>query len=107
MKMPVTDYDRLVRGNLVTPSGRIENGWIAIAKSSMAAIGIGEAPAASETKDFGKCWILPGAIDGQTHAGSYRGLPGAIRRPQKLSPAGIADTRRLIARQERRLAEIG
>ncbi len=74
--MPVPVYDRIVRGNIVTPSGRIEGGWIAISGERIAAIGSGEAPAARAIDDAGKRWVLPGAIDGQTHAGSYRGLPG-------------------------------
>lgn len=74
--MPVPIYDRIVRGNIVTPSGRIEGGWIAISGERIAGIGSGEAPAARATDDAGRRWVLPGAIDGQTHAGSYRGLPG-------------------------------
>jgi len=74
--MAGTIYDRLVRGTVVTPSGRIDGGWIAIAGERIAAIGSGEAPSARVVHDAGERWVLPGAIDGQTHAGSYRGLPG-------------------------------
>jgi allantoinase len=72
----MTVYDRVVRGNLVTIAGRLNDGWLAIADGRIAAIGQGESPAAAAVSDFRGQWVLPGAIDGQTHAGSYRGLAG-------------------------------
>ena len=39
-------------------------------------VGTGEAPEAQRTYEAGDAYILPGVIDGQTHAGSYLGLPG-------------------------------
>jgi len=72
----MTLYDRVVRGNLIAPAGRLEGGWLAVAGGRIAAIGIGEAPSAAAVSDFGERFVLPGAVDGQTHAGSYRGLAG-------------------------------
>jgi allantoinase len=72
----MTVYDRVIRGNLVTPAGRLNSGWLAIAGGRIAAVGQGEAPAAVAVDDFGGHWVLPGAVNGQTHAGSYRGLAG-------------------------------
>ena len=72
----MTAYDRVVRGNLVTSGGRLNGGWLAVAGERIAAVGEGEAPPAATVDDFGSRWVLPGAVDGQTHAGSYRGLAG-------------------------------
>jgi allantoinase len=72
----MTPYDRVVRGTILTPVGRLNGGWLAIAGGRIAAVGQGEAPAGAALDDFGARSILPGAVDGQTHAGSYRGLAG-------------------------------
>jgi allantoinase len=69
-------YDSIIRGRLVTPDGILDQGWLAIADGRIAAIGQGEAPAAKETHDVGNDWVVPGIIDGQTHAGSCQGLKG-------------------------------
>lgn len=69
-------FDLILRGTLVRPDGLIENGWIAVAGERIAAIGSGAAPGAGTIEDFGDALIFPGFVDGQTHATSYRGLPG-------------------------------
>jgi allantoinase len=70
-------FDRIVAGRIVTPSGIIDSGWLAIAGGSIAAVGSGpERPAAREVADHGDDYVLPGVIDGQTHAGSQIGFPG-------------------------------
>ncbi len=74
--------DQIVRGTLVTPQGLLEQGWLAIKGETIAALGQGEAPPAAAVQDWGQRLILPGVIDGQTHATSCQGL------------AGIADTTR-------------
>ncbi|MEN3150638.1 amidohydrolase family protein [Neorhizobium sp. IRAMC:178] len=72
----------VVKGRVVVPDGILENGWVAISGGRIAAVGTGDAPAAARLDDRGNALILPGAVDGQTHATSYKGL------------AGIADTTR-------------
>jgi len=72
----------VVKGRVVVPDGILENGWVAISGGLIAAVGTGDAPAAARVEDRGSALILPGAVDGQTHATSYKGL------------AGIADTTR-------------
>lgn len=74
--------DRVIRGTVVTPGAVIERGWVAVAGGRIAAVGAGAAPAAAIVDDRGEALILPGAVDGQTHATSCKGL------------AGIADTTR-------------
>ncbi len=68
--------DEVIRGTVVTPTGPIRNGWLAIRGGRIAAIGDGAAPDAAQLHDAADGIIIPGVIDGQTHAGSYRGLPG-------------------------------
>ena len=69
-------YDRLVAGTLVLPDRIVPDGWIAIRGDTIAAIGEGPRPASSAVHDAGSAFLLPGVIDGQTHATSARGLPG-------------------------------
>lgn len=69
-------YQRMVRGTLILPTGPLEQGWIAISDGRIAAIGSGDAPAAQKSEDYGAAFILPGVVDGQTHACNARGLPG-------------------------------
>jgi allantoinase len=68
--------DHVIRGTIVTPTGPIENGWLAIREGKIAAIGEDQAPPAAATHDAGAAYVIPGIIDGQTHAGSYGGLTG-------------------------------
>ncbi|MER2533686.1 MAG: amidohydrolase family protein [Rhizobiaceae bacterium] len=69
-------YDLVVRGAVVTPDAVLEHGWVAVLSGRIAAVGLGEAPVARETFDAGSDLVLPGVIDGQTHACSYGGLAG-------------------------------
>ena len=69
-------YDLVVAGSVVTPNAVLEDGWLAVAGGIIRAIGTGRPPEARATKDFGRDWVLPGAIDGQTHAGSQTGFAG-------------------------------
>ncbi len=66
----------LVKGTVVTPDGPIEGGWVAIEGERIAAIGDGTPPTMESVFDAGSDYILPGVVDGQTHAGSYGGLAG-------------------------------
>jgi allantoinase len=68
--------DLLIRGTIVTPDGPIRDGWLTIEGGTIGAIGTGEAPAAADVFDAGTALVMPGVIDGQTHAGSYGGLKG-------------------------------
>jgi allantoinase len=80
-------YDIIIRGTAVLPEGPLENAWIAVKDGKIAAIGTGEAPGAAKMHDAGADLIIPGVIDGQTHACSYGGLPG-IRSTTRSAVAG-------------------
>ena len=79
--------DEVVRGRVVMPDGVIDDGWVAITGGKVAAVGTGEAPVARRLFDAGGSFVLPGMVDGQTHAGSYRGLPESSPRHVRPSPA--------------------
>ncbi|MBF9031065.1 amidohydrolase family protein [Rhodobacterales bacterium HKCCE3408] len=68
--------DRIVAGRIVTPEGVLDRGWIGIEDGRIAEVGTDAPPKGAETDDHGSALILPGVIDGQTHATSYRGLDG-------------------------------
>jgi allantoinase len=71
-------YEKLIAGRIVTPSGILENGWVATTHGSIAAIGLGPQPEAAEIFEYGQAWVMPGAVDGQTHAGSQIGFDGML-----------------------------
>lgn len=81
--------DRVIRGTIVTETGRLENGWIAVEGGRIAAIGTGAAPQSAQTDDHGAALILPGVIDGQTHATSARGLPGLAETTRGAVAGGV------------------
>ncbi|MFV0333455.1 MAG: dihydroorotase [Tropicimonas sp.] len=69
----MADFDKVVRGTIVTEDGATEGGYVAIQDGKIARIGQGPAPAvpaARESEDFGNAFILPGAIDPQVHSRS-------------------------------------
>ncbi|MDQ0323768.1 allantoinase [Pararhizobium capsulatum DSM 1112] len=68
--------DLIVRGRVVTPEGILEDGWVAVSGGRIDAVGTGQAPDAAQIHDAGQSYVMPGVVDGQTHAGSYLGLPG-------------------------------
>lgn len=68
--------DLVIRGQIVTPQMIIPDGWVAISGSVIHAVGEGTAPSSEAVHDAGDAFVLPGIVDGQTHAGSYLGLPG-------------------------------
>lgn len=69
-------FDLVLKGRIVTPTGTLDRGWVAVSGERIAAVGEGEPPLAHLVEDAGDAFVVPGLIDGQTHAGSYRGLPG-------------------------------
>lgn len=87
--MNAAAYDRVIRGSLVTPEGIVPDGWIAVADGRIAAMGSGAAPSASDIFEAGDRWVAPGAIDGQTHAGSYQGLKGIEPTTRSAAAGGV------------------
>ncbi|MCX8997148.1 amidohydrolase family protein [Rhizobiaceae bacterium BDR2-2] len=69
-------FDLVIRGTLALPEGALPGGWIAVSDGVIRAIGNGAAPEAAELFEADEGIVIPGVIDGQTHATSYGGLPG-------------------------------
>jgi allantoinase len=72
----MSDFDLVVRGNIVEAHGVVESGWLAVRDGKVAARGEGAAPGARDTVDARRQWILPGVVDGQVHSGSQCGQEG-------------------------------
>jgi allantoinase len=72
----MSDFDLVLRGNIVTSEAIIEDGYVAVAGEKIAAIGQGASPSARETQDFRGHWIVPGVVDGQVHSGSQANQEG-------------------------------
>jgi allantoinase len=85
----MSEVDLLVSGNVVTPNGYLEDGWIAVNGGKIVSIGVGGRPAATRTYDASGCVILPGVIDGQTHAGSQFGFPGIEQTTRSAVAGGV------------------
>lgn len=82
-------YERVIAGRVVAEDRIIEDGWIAISEGSIAALGRGSLPAAAEIGDYGSAYILPGVVDGQTHAGSQIGFPGLAMTTKAAVSGGV------------------
>ena len=79
--MPSPFY-RVFLGDIVTPTGIVPRGYIAIRGETIAAIGQGEPPPATEIVDHSGKLIFPGLVDGHMHTGSslgFQGIEGATR----------------------------
>ena len=84
-------FERTISGRVVTPGGILDNGWVAVTGETIAAVGTGAPPAADRHDDHGDAYLLPGVVDGQTHAGSQIGFPG-LRPTSKMAVAGGVTT---------------
>jgi len=72
----MSDFDLVVRGNIVECDRIITDGWVAVRDGKVAARGIGEAPQAREQLDARGLWVMPGVVDGQVHSGSQANQEG-------------------------------
>jgi len=82
-------YDLVISGTLVLSDQIVRDGWLAVSGEKIAAIGEGELPPHARFIDaFGK-YLVPGLVDGQTHATSYKGLPGIDVTSQSALAGGI------------------
>lgn len=82
-------YDWVIKGRVATDTHVIERGWVAIVDEKIAAVGDGYAPDAASILDAGDGYVLPGVIDGQTHAGSQFGVKGVERTSMSAVAGGV------------------
>ncbi|WP_087724339.1 dihydroorotase [Pandoraea sp. PE-S2T-3] len=72
----MSDFDWVMRGNLVDADAIVVDGWLAVRDGKIAARGQGTAPSAKEVIDARGQWVMPGVVDGQVHSGSQRDQEG-------------------------------
>ncbi|QHE93071.1 amidohydrolase family protein [Pandoraea fibrosis] len=72
----MSDFDWVMRGNVVDADAIVMDGWLAVRDGKIAARGRGEAPSSKERIDARGQWIIPGVVDGQVHSGSQRDQEG-------------------------------
>ncbi len=85
----MSDFDLVLRGNIVLSDRVIENGHVAVRDGKVALVGGGAPPEARQTEDFRGQWIIPGAIDGQVHSGSQAGQEGIGMASRAAAAGGI------------------
>ena len=85
----MADFDLVLRGAVVDPHRVIEDGWIAIRGGSIAEVGAGTPPSGLQSQDLRGLYILPGCIDGQTHAGSQAGQEGLGQASRAAAAGGV------------------
>lgn len=81
--------DLVIHGRIVAPEKTLSRGWVAVRDGRIAAVGEGPAPQAAAVHDAGEAWVMPGIIDGQTHAGSYLGLAGIAPTTRSAIAGGV------------------
>jgi allantoinase len=82
-------FDRVFRGDIVTTSTILRDGYVASRGEIIAAIGQGEAPPALETIDHSGRLILPGLVDGHMHTASAIGWPGIEGATRSAAAGGV------------------
>jgi allantoinase len=104
----MSDFDLVLGGTVVLPSQMIPEGYVAVSGGRIARVGEGVAPAARERHVLGDALILPGAIDGQVHSRSTKGLEDFDATTRSAAAGGVTtivdmpyDNGRLICTAER------
>ncbi|MED5574869.1 MAG: allantoinase, partial [Pseudomonadota bacterium] len=64
----MSEADLVIRGDVVTPDRVIADGYVAVSGEIIESVVEGTPPAAAEVQDCRGSWIIPGVVDGQTHA---------------------------------------
>jgi allantoinase len=75
-------FDRVIIGDLVDTSRVLRDGYVAVRGETIAALGQGARPPASETINHRGSLIFPGLVDGHMHTSSaigWAGIEGATR----------------------------
>jgi allantoinase len=82
-------FDRVVIGEVVTSDAIIPHGYVAVHGETIAAIGKGAPPPATETVDHSGKLILPGLVDGHMHTSSSTGWPGIETATRSAAAGGV------------------
>jgi allantoinase len=82
-------FDRVIIGEVVTGDAIIPRGYVAIRGETIAAIGEGAWPPATETVDHRGKLILPGLVDGHMLTSSSTGWPGIETATKSAAAGGV------------------
>lgn len=89
----VSDFDLVVRGNIVDADAVVQDGWIGIRDGRVAArgqcLGGADAPMARDRVDARGLWIVPGVVDGQVHAASQANQEGLGHASRAAAAGGV------------------
>ncbi len=85
----MSEYDRVIRGDLVLPDGVLPDGWIGVRAGAIAAIGTGTPPAAGAVADHRGMLVFPGLVDGHMHTSSSTGWPGIEGASRSAAAGGV------------------
>ena len=79
----------MITGTVVTTEAIIREGYVAVRGETIAAIGQGTPPPATETISYGESLILPGLVDGHMHTSSSTGWPGIETASRSAAAGGV------------------
>ena len=82
-------FNLIVRGCLVLPDRIAPASWFAVHDGMIAATGDGYHPEGGAVADYGDNLIIPGVVDGQTHAGSIAGFAGLEDLTRSAAAGGV------------------
>lgn len=83
------DFDLLVRGDVITPGGVMEGGYVAVSGGQFAAVSADKPGSASVHRDLDGAWIFPGVIDAQVHSRSQKGREGFVFSTRAAASGGV------------------
>src|SRR3546814_12332380 len=87
----MSDFDLVVRGNIVEADRIVHDGWVAVSAGKVVARGEGAAPQARDAVDARGTWVIPGVLDGQVHSGS-QAHPERLGWASRAAPAAVHPT---------------
>lgn len=82
-------FQRVVRGNVVTPRGVLLGGYVGVSNGKIAYLGADDPGAADTREDHDGALLFPGAIDAQVHSRSQKGREGVTRATMAAAAGGI------------------
>ena len=105
-----------IRGNIVTPAGVLADGLVVVSGGKIAAVQRDPSAYGGELFDASGQWVLPGILDGQTHASSQANREGIGLASRAAAAGGVTtmvdmpydDPQPIVSRAlfERKVAEV-
>lgn len=83
------DFDLTVRGDVITPGGVMEGGYVAVRGGKIAAVSADKPGSAKVNRDLDGAWLFPGVIDAQVHSRSQKGQEGFAFSTKAAASGGV------------------